>query len=71
MGLFFEGDKKRCIGFYKGLKIYQVGQMIGNNWYGTFYAAKKRGSRYMKIKDSDSNTWEKLKERIKDNKWDC
>ena len=45
--------------------------MIGSNWYGHFYAAKKRKTRYVKIKDSESPSWEKLKERIKDNKWDC
>ena len=69
MCLFLTEEGKRCCGFFRGLKIFQVGQMIGNNWYGHFYAAKKRGSRYMKIKDSESNTWEQLKQRIKDNNW--
>lgn len=67
----YEGDKKKLCGFYKGLKIYQVGQMIGSNWYGHFYAAKKKNNRFYKIKDSESKTFEILKQRIKDNKWDC
>ena len=71
MGMFFEGDRKHYCGMYRGLKIYQVGQTIGNNWYGHFYAAKKCKTNYVKIKDSESPSWEKLKERIKDNKWDC
>lgn len=66
-----EGDKKHYCGRYRGLDIYQVGQMIGSNWYGHFYAAKKRKKNYVKIKNSESPSWEKLKERIKDNKWDC
>ena len=64
-------DKKHYCGIYRGLKIYQVGQMIGNNWYGYFYAAKKSKKNYVKIKESESKSFEQLKERIKDNKWDC
>jgi hypothetical protein len=71
MGIFFAGDSKHLCGEYRGLRIYQVGQMIGSHWYGHFYAAKKRKKNYVKIKDSESPSWEKLKERIKDNKWDC
>lgn len=62
---------KYYCGLYRGLKIYQMGHMIGNHWYGHFYAAKKHKSRYIKIKESESKTFEQLKERIKDNKWDC
>ena len=66
-----DGDKKYYCGRFRGLDIYQVGQMIGNNFYGYFYAAKKRKKNFVKIKDSESKTWEDLKQRIKDNKWDC
>ena len=62
---------KYYCGFYRGLKIYQDGEVIGNNWYGYFYAAKKRKKNFVKIKDSESKTFEELKQRIKDNKWDC
>lgn len=71
MGLSLEEDKKHYCGRYRGLDICQVGQMIGNNWYGHWYAAKKRNKRYVKIKESESKTFEELKQRIKDNKWDC
>ena len=54
---------------YKGLRIYQDGEVIGFNWYGTFYAAKKRKKNYVKIKDSESKTLEQLKEKIKANGW--
>lgn len=55
------GDKKHYCGNYKGYRIYQVGQMIGSNFYGEFYASQLRGSRYMKVKDSEHKTWEELK----------
>ena len=61
--------KKHYCGMYKGLNIYQEGQFIGSNWYGTFYATKKRKKNYVKIKDSESRTFEELKRKIKDNKW--
>ena len=69
MGLFFEGDKKRCIGFYKGLKIYQVGQMIGNNWYGKYYVTIPRGKsrREMKVKDSVCRSIGGIKKYIDEN----
>ena len=61
--------RKYYCGMYKGLRIYQDGEVIGFNWYGTFYAAKKRKKNYVKIKDSESRTFEELKRKIKDNKW--
>ncbi len=61
--------RKFYCGMYKGLKIYQEGQFIGPNWYGTYYAAKKKNERYFKIKDSESKTLEELSQKIKDNKW--
>jgi predicted DNA-binding transcriptional regulator len=61
--------KKHYCGIYKGLKIYQDGEVIGFNWYGFFYATKKRKKNYMKIKDSESKTFEQLKEKIKANGW--
>lgn len=57
--------KKHCCGFYKGLKIFQVGQMIGNSWYGHFYAAKKRNKRYIKIEGSKCDTLEEITQKIK------
>lgn len=62
-------ERKFYCGMYKGLKIYQDGEVIGFNWYGTFYAAKKRKKNYVKIKDSESKTLKQLKEKIKANGW--
>jgi predicted DNA-binding transcriptional regulator len=61
--------RKHYCGIYKGLRIYQDGEVIGFNWYGIFYATKKRKKNYVRIKDSESRTFEELKRKIKDNKW--
>ena len=61
--------RKHYCGIYKGLRIYQEGEVIGLNWYGIFYAAKKRKKNYVRINDSESRTFEELKRKIKDNKW--
>lgn len=61
--------RKHYCGIYKGLRIYQEGEVIGFNWYGIFYAAKKRKKNYVRINDSESRTFEELKRKIKDNKW--
>ena len=58
--------KKHYCGNFRGFDIWQYGQMIGNNWYGIFYATKKINGRNRKIKDSEFSSWEQLKERIKD-----
>ena len=61
--------RKHYCGIYKGLRIYQEGEVIGFNWYGIFYAAKKRKKNYVRINDSESRTFEEVKRKIKDNKW--
>jgi predicted DNA-binding transcriptional regulator len=61
--------RKHYCGLYRGLRIYQDGEVIGFNWYGIFYATKKRKKNYVRIKDSESRTFEELKRKIKDNKW--
>lgn len=57
-------DKKYYCGKYKGYKVYQVGELIGNNFYGYFYAAKLVNVRYKKDKQSERKTLEELKEYI-------
>lgn len=59
------GDKKHYCGRYKGFDIYQVGQIIGNNWYGTFYAYKKVDVRSKKVYEASS--LEELKKYINNN----
>lgn len=59
-------EQKNLCGFYKGYKVYQVGQMIGNNWYGYYYAAKLVNERYRKDKQSERKTWEDLRDYIDD-----
>ena len=62
----FNEDKKTYCGKYKGYKIYAVGCMIGNNWYGTYYAAELRNTRYVKDKQSERRNIDDLKEYIDD-----
>lgn len=57
-------DKKYYCGMYKGYKIYQVGERIGNNFYGYFYASQLCNKNYIKDKQSEKDTWEDLKEYI-------
>ena len=66
MGLIFNEDRKHYCGRYRGVDIWQYGCMIGNNWYGVFYATEKRGKsqRRMKVKDSERNTFEEVKQYI-------
>jgi len=53
---------KHYCGLYKGYMIYQDGEMIGSNWYGTFFAREKQANgRYAKVKDSEFNNWDSLK----------
>ena len=60
----FNEDKKQYCGMYKGYKVYAVGCMIGNNWYGTYYAAKLCNTRYVKDKQSERSSMDDLKEYI-------
>jgi len=65
MGAFNE-DKKTYCGKYKGVHVYQYGCMIGNGWYGEFYAATARGKsgRIMKVRGSTRKSLDELKEYI-------
>jgi len=57
-------DKKTYCGHYKGIDVYGIGSMIGNNWYGTYYAVKKKNGRNYKVKDSECSTIEQIKDYI-------
>lgn len=56
--------RKKYIGKYHGIRCYSVGQMIGNNWYGSYYCAKEKNGRYYKVKDSVSNSVDELKKYV-------
>ena len=64
MGMFFNNDKKHYCGTYKGVKVWQYGCMIGNNWYGDFYITQEKNGRNYKVKDSVRRSWEDLKKYI-------
>ena len=64
MGMFFNNDKKHYCGTYKGVKVWQYGCMIGNNWYGDFYITQEKNDRNYKVKDSVRRSWEDLKKYI-------
>lgn len=60
----YHGDKKHYCGTYKGYGIWQLGQFIGSNWYGTFYATKKIKVRSRKVENSEHRSLEALKSFI-------
>lgn len=62
--MFFNNDKKHYCGTYKGVKVWQYGCMIGNNWYGDFYITQEKNGRNYKVKDSVRRSWEDLKKYI-------
>lgn len=62
--MFFNNDKKSYCGTYKGVKVWQYGCMIGNNWYGDFYITQEKNGRNYKVKDSVRRSWEDLKKYI-------
>ena len=64
MGMFFNGDKKTYCGRYKGINIWQFGQIIGSNWYGDFYCTRRKNGRNYKVKDSVCKTLDDIKEYI-------
>ncbi len=64
MGMFANNDKKTYCGTYKGVKVWQYGCMIGNNWYGDFYITQEKNGRNYKVKDSVRRSWEDLKKYI-------
>ena len=57
-------DKKHFCGTYKGVYVWQLGCMIGNNWYGTYYAAQLRNTRYIKDKQSERSSMDDVLEYI-------
>ena len=62
--MFFNNDKKHYCGTYKGVKVWQYGCMIGNNWYGDFYITQEKNGRNYKVKDSVRRSLEDLKKYI-------
>ena len=64
--MFFNNDKKHYCGTYKGVKVWQYGCMIGNNWYGDFYITQEKNGRNYKVKDSVRRSWEDLKKYIEE-----
>jgi len=46
--------KKHICGIYKGYRIIQEYEIIGNGVYGVFYPCEKKGSRFYKIKKASS-----------------
>lgn len=62
--MFFNNDKKHYCGTYNGVKVWQYGCMIGNNWYGDFYITQEKNGRNYKVKDSVRRSWEDLKKYI-------
>ena len=64
MGMFSNNDKKTYCGKYKGVDVWQFGCMIGNNWYGDFYATKRKNGRNYKVKDSVCRSLDDVKKYI-------
>lgn len=62
--MFTNRDKKTYCGTYKGVKVWQYGCIIGNNWYGDFYITQEKNGRNYKVKDSVRRSWEDLKKYI-------
>lgn len=64
---FNEIRKKRYpIGECNGYKVYQVGNMIGHNFYGTFFAAfqRRKYTRWILARESESKTLLDLKKWV-------
>lgn len=57
MGRYGIMGRKTFCGRYRGIEIHTFGRMIGNNWYGDYYAVVRRGksNRRMRVKQSLSN----------------
>ena len=58
--------RKHYCGTYKGISVWQEGEMIGSSWYGTFFITEERGmsKRRFRVKDSEHSSWDALKEWI-------
>ena len=57
-------DQKTYCGRYKGVDVWGIGCVIGNNWYGDYYCTKEKNGRNYKVKDSVSSTIEGIKSYI-------
>jgi hypothetical protein len=64
MGMFSNTEKKHYCGTYKGVKVWQFGCMIGNNWYGVFYCTKEKNGRNYKVKSSEYYSLNAVKKYI-------
>jgi hypothetical protein len=56
--------KKHICGVYKGHRIVQEYEQIGNGIYSTFYPCQKKGNRWYKIKDVASSNIDNIKKYI-------
>ena len=53
---------KHYCGKYRGFLIYQDGEVIGQNWYGMYFARERQANgAYRKVKGSEFGTWDGLK----------
>lgn len=57
-------SKLHYCGKYKGIKVWQDGEIIGQNWYGTFHCSKTKNGRNYKVKDSQCRSLDAIKEYI-------
>ena len=57
-------NKKSYCGTYKGIRVWQYGCMIGNNWYGNFFCARRKNGRNYKVKDSVCSSLDGVKKYI-------
>ena len=60
--------KKHICGVYKGHRIVQEYEQIGNGIYGTFYPCEKKGNRWYRIKNVSSTKLEDIKKYIDNNR---
>jgi len=56
--------KKHICGVYKGYRIVQEYEQIGNGIYGMFYPCEKKGNRWYKMKNVASSKLEDVKKFI-------
>lgn len=60
-------EKKISVGHYHRIAIIGCGDMIGNEWYGKYYACKTIKGRKYAIKESASSNIEDVKAFIANN----
>lgn len=51
-------------GNYKSIPVYQDAEMIGNNYYGSFYCKRVKNGRKYKVKESSCKTIDDIKKYI-------